>query len=111
MVHSMEIVVVFPAPLGPSKPKISPDSTVMSNLSTAVSELNAFVNWLVSIMLVIEFSSLSTVGYMRHGFIFICGLSPKTLGSPRRELAKAKNTSFCMLIVDVDYEAATEEWQ
>ena len=62
MVHSIEMVVVFPAPFGPNKPKISPDSTVMSSLSTAVSELNVFVSCLVSITLAIKESPLSKIG-------------------------------------------------
>ena len=44
IVHSIDIVVVLPAPLGPSNPKISPESTVMLRLSTALNELYAFVN-------------------------------------------------------------------
>src|SRR4030067_1207297 len=59
MVQSIEIVVVFPAPLGPSKPKISPDSTAMFSSSTAVSEFNDFVSLLVSIMLTIGCTRLS----------------------------------------------------
>jgi hypothetical protein len=35
---------------------------VMSSLSTAVSELNTFVRWLVSITLAIGSSSLSEIG-------------------------------------------------
>jgi hypothetical protein len=58
----MLMVVVFPAPFGPSKPKISPDSTVMSNLSTAVSPLNDRVNWLVSIICVIDSVALPAIG-------------------------------------------------
>jgi hypothetical protein len=57
MVHSMDMVVVFPAPFGPSKAKISPDSTLISSWSTAVRPLNVFVNLRVSIMLVIDFLS------------------------------------------------------
>jgi len=63
MVQSMLIVVVLPAPFGPSKPKISPDSTLMSSLSTALSPLNDFVSWLVSITLVnglLHFQQLAT---------------------------------------------------
>ena len=33
--ESMETAVVFPAPLGTNNPKISPDSTGISKLSTA----------------------------------------------------------------------------
>lgn len=47
MVHSMETVVVFPAPLGPSRPKISPLSTLMFRLSTALKVLYALVSWRV----------------------------------------------------------------
>jgi hypothetical protein len=57
MVQSIEIVVVFPAPFGPSNPKISPDSTLMSNELTALSPLNDFVSLKVSIALLIEFLS------------------------------------------------------
>ena len=39
MVQSIDMVVVLPAPLGPSNPKISPDSTVMLRSSTALNEL------------------------------------------------------------------------
>jgi hypothetical protein len=59
----MFIMVVLPAPFGPSKPKISPDSTVMSSLSTAVSPLKHFVSCLVSMMLVnglLHFQQLET---------------------------------------------------
>jgi hypothetical protein len=72
MVHSIEMVVVFPAPLGPSKPKISPDSTLMFSLSTAVSELNDLVSWLVSIALGIDFRHCQKFGYKGHRFIVIC---------------------------------------
>jgi hypothetical protein len=61
IVHNIEMVVVFPAPFGPSKPKISPDSTVMFSLSTAVSELNDLVNWLVSIALGIDFVTVKNL--------------------------------------------------
>jgi hypothetical protein len=61
MVHSIEMVVVFPAPFGPSKPKISPDSTVMFSLSTAVSELNDLVSWLVSITLGIDLVTVKSL--------------------------------------------------
>ena len=44
IVQSMLMVVVLPAPFGPSNPKISPVSTVMSSLSTALKELYAFVS-------------------------------------------------------------------
>jgi hypothetical protein len=53
MVHSIEIVVVFPAPFGPSKPKISPFSILMLRLSTAVSPLNFFVRSNVSMALLV----------------------------------------------------------
>src|SRR3990170_462216 len=61
MVQSIEMVVVFPAPLGPSKPKTSPDSTAMSSSLTAVSELNDFVSLLVSMALTIGCTLLSGV--------------------------------------------------
>ena len=43
-------MVVLPAPLGPSKPKISPSFTLKEMWSTAVSPLNLFVRLLVSII-------------------------------------------------------------
>jgi len=49
IVQSMDKAVVLPAPLGPSNPKTSPDSTAMSKVSTAFRELYIFVNWWVSI--------------------------------------------------------------
>ena len=49
IVQSMLMVVVLPAPFGPRSPKISPDSTAMSNLSTAVRPLNDFDKSWVSI--------------------------------------------------------------
>src|SRR3990170_224457 len=61
MVQSIEMVVVFPAPLGPNKPKTSPDSTPMSSSSTAVSELNDFVSLLVSMALTKGCTLLSEV--------------------------------------------------
>jgi hypothetical protein len=60
IVQSIEIVVVLPAPFGPSKAKTSPDSTAMSNWSTAVIELNVLVSLKVSITLVIDFSQLDS---------------------------------------------------
>jgi hypothetical protein len=60
--------VVLPAPFGPSKPKISPDSTLMSSLSTALSPLKDFVSWLVSITLVnglIHFQQLAIKADLR----------------------------------------------
>ena len=51
MVQSMLMVVVLPAPLGPSNPKTSPDSTFMLSLSTAVSPLKHLVSCVVSITL------------------------------------------------------------
>jgi len=38
------MVVVFPAPLGPSKPKISPSKTLNESRSTAVSAPNCRVS-------------------------------------------------------------------
>ena len=43
------IVVVFPAPLGPKKPKISPDLTLNEILSTALKPLNVFTRPFTSI--------------------------------------------------------------
>ena len=39
IVQSIEMVVVLPAPFGPSNPKISPLSTLMFSVSTALNEL------------------------------------------------------------------------
>lgn len=39
IVQSIETVVVFPAPLGPNRPKISPLSTFIVRLSTALKAL------------------------------------------------------------------------
>jgi hypothetical protein len=61
IVLSIEITVVFPAPLGPSKPKISPFSTVILNSSTALKEPYVFVNWRVSITCGIFAFSLSAI--------------------------------------------------
>jgi hypothetical protein len=58
IVQSIETAVVFPAPLGPRSPKISPDSTLTSKLSTALSELKVFVSCLVSMACVILTFSL-----------------------------------------------------
>src|SRR3989304_5675481 len=55
MVQSIEMVVVFPAPFGPSKAKTSPASTTMSSWSTAVSELNDLVSLKVSLIFAIDF--------------------------------------------------------
>lgn len=46
------IVVVFPAPLGPKKPKIEPFVTFRSRLSTAVTSPNFFERLSSSIALV-----------------------------------------------------------
>jgi hypothetical protein len=71
IVHSIETVVVFPAPLGPRSPKISPDSTLMSKLSTALIELYAFVSCLVSMACcILTFSLFSNETLAR--FKFIC---------------------------------------
>src|SRR5665647_2292124 len=48
IVQSIETVVVFPAPFGPKSPKISPESTVMFKLSTALIEPYVFVSCLIS---------------------------------------------------------------
>jgi hypothetical protein len=53
MVESMERVVVFPAPLGPSRPKISPCSISKDMLSTATRSLNRRVRfsiWIATVM-------------------------------------------------------------
>src|SRR3990172_2220492 len=42
-VQRMLMVVVFPAPFGPRKPKTSPSFTVKEMSSTAVRDLNRFV--------------------------------------------------------------------
>ena len=49
-VESRLIVVVFPAPLGPSRPKNSPVSMRRSRESTAVKLSNFFVRFFVSII-------------------------------------------------------------
>ena len=49
------IVVLFPAPLGPRKPKISPSSTFREMLSIATDFLKFFVNELISIALMNRF--------------------------------------------------------
>lgn len=54
IVQSIEIVVVLPAPFGPSKPKTSPFSTVILSLSTAVRLLNRLVRSIVSMVLCIS---------------------------------------------------------
>ena len=46
----MRIVVVFPAPFGPRKPKISPGATVRLSRSTAVKSPYFFVSSRISIM-------------------------------------------------------------
>jgi hypothetical protein len=49
------IVVVFPAPFGPSKPNTSPSATEKLRLSTAVVSPNFLVRFLTSIMFIFAF--------------------------------------------------------
>jgi hypothetical protein len=58
-VASILIVVVLPAPLGPSKPNISPLFTLKETWFTAVNPPNLFVRSLVSI--ITPFSKLVTL--------------------------------------------------
>jgi hypothetical protein len=60
--------VVFPAPLGPSKPKISLLSTVMLSLSTAVSCPNRLVRSTVSITLAMFFQQ-TAFHYVESSYI------------------------------------------
>ena len=57
-VASIRMVVVFPAPFGPSKPKISHSLTSNEMLSTAVKSPNFFVRFFTSI--IVWFSKLSS---------------------------------------------------
>ena len=49
----MRMRVDFPAPFGPSKPKISPASTVNETASTAVNAPNCFVIFSTSIAAIV----------------------------------------------------------
>ena len=50
IVHNMDMVVLLPAPFGPSSPKISPLSTLKLMPSTAVKLPNFFVKFFVSMI-------------------------------------------------------------
>ena len=67
--HSIRIAVVFPAPLAPKKPNISPLSTSNETLSTAVK----LPNFLVRFSTVITFITLSVGEF--HEAIFNSGLN------------------------------------
>ena len=62
-VHSIFIVVVFPAPFGPKKPNISPSLTLKLTSFTAVKFLNLLVSFLTDIIVFNLSLSISTYNY------------------------------------------------
>ena len=67
------MVVVFPAPFGPRRPKISPDSTAMSRASTAVKELNVLVSLVVSMAMfmgVVHFHAVDIFAILLRDKVF-----------------------------------------
>lgn len=124
IVQSMLITVVFPAPFGPSKPKISPDSTMMSSLSTAVNPLKHFVSCLVSMMLVnglVHFQQLESradlrVYLMREGYLHRMNEKPALSEDQRPEenltifrpdlTQRTRIKYFPMILLDVKFSKA-----
>ena len=68
----MRISVVFPAPFGPSRPKISPVCTVKLTSFTATKSPNCFFNLVTSIALEsVEFMSLYELVSCKN-ILFVC---------------------------------------
>src|SRR5512139_936180 len=104
MVQSIEIIVVFPAPLGPSNPKISPDSTLMSNELTAVSPSKDFVSLKVSIALLIGFFSwIAELGILINNYLSIFRILIHVSGSSKNLKFDARQITLCLNIVLFHY--------
>ena len=86
-VVSMPAVVVFPAPLGPSSPKISPEYTSRSRPSTALKSVPGyvFVKPRVRITAVGDLGAASD----SSGAVVIKYQAPVIVGNPLEEIAQA----------------------
>ena len=67
----IRIVVVFPAPLGPSKPKISPARALNETLRTAATSLNVFERFVTYNKSDSMTKRLSPSGYLQYSAIVL----------------------------------------